>query len=118
MLENLRMSTYRRVFAIHWLSSFGRNFSFFFFLILFKLLSTSSSAEITALEHFYSRSRGVIFNGRITGLLATLRSNNRSGALKEKQRTAQKQSAMAEQLEGLAFFRIENLIFLLEPCEQ
>lgn len=30
-LENFRMSTYRRVFDIHWLSLFWRGFLFFFF---------------------------------------------------------------------------------------
>lgn len=84
-LENFRMSTYRRVFDIHWLSLFWRGFLFFFFL----MLSTSSSTEITTLKHFYSSSIKVIFNRRLTVLLATLRSDNRrSGALKGKQRIA------------------------------
>jgi len=69
------------------------------------MLSTSCSIEITTPKHFYSSSTGVIFNGRLTGLLATLSNDNRrSGALKAKSRTAQKQRSMAEGLQGLAFF--------------
>lgn len=37
-------------------------------------------------------------------MLATLRSNNRSGALKGKQRIAQKQRSATEGLEGWAYF--------------
>lgn len=69
------------------------------------MLSTSSSTEITTLKHFYSSSIKVIFNGRLTVLLATLRSDNRrSGALKGKQRIAQKQRSMADGLQGLTLF--------------
>lgn len=53
----------------------------------------------------------MIFNGRVTGLLATLRSDNRSGALKGKQRIGQKQSSMAKHLQGLAFFLLELKIY-------
>lgn len=111
-LDNFRMSMYRRGFDIHWLSLFWRFFSFFFLnKIFFLLLSTSSSTKTTTLKHFPSSSIGVIFNGRLTALLATLRNaNRRSGALKGKLRTARRQRSMSEGLQGLAFL-LESKIY-------
>lgn len=96
---------YRRVADIHHPTLFWRFYCFLFIFLYFFTLNTPNSTEITTLKPFYSSLIAVIFNESLTGLLVTLKSDNRrSRALKGKQRTARKQRSLAEGLQGMALF--------------